>query len=118
LRGPCEHAAALVEKGDAARVETRFVTAARLGEQVVRSLLVTAPERRLGKSRHGLRDPAFAVRLSQNRVRLEEGRLRGVEIVLCEGDSAYYSAKRPHRYENAGDTPARVFHVRSPAHDA
>jgi transcriptional regulator with XRE-family HTH domain len=40
------------------------------------------------------------------------------EIVLCEGDSAYYSAKRPHRYENAGDTPARVFHVRSPAHDA
>ena len=40
------------------------------------------------------------------------------EIVLGEGDSAYYSAKRPHRYENAGDTPARVFHVRSPAHDA
>jgi transcriptional regulator with XRE-family HTH domain len=35
-------------------------------------------------------------------------------IVLCEGDSAYYSAKRPHKYENVGDGPARVIHVRSP----
>jgi transcriptional regulator with XRE-family HTH domain len=35
-------------------------------------------------------------------------------LVLGEGDSAYYSAKRPHKYKNVGDGPARVIHVRSP----
>jgi transcriptional regulator with XRE-family HTH domain len=35
-------------------------------------------------------------------------------IVLEAGDSAYYSAKRPHKYMNVGDCPARVMHVRSP----
>ena len=35
-------------------------------------------------------------------------------IVLEEGDSAYYSAKRPHKYKNIGDGPARAFHIRSP----
>ena len=35
-------------------------------------------------------------------------------IILDEGDSAYYSAKRPHKYENVGARPARVIHVRSP----
>ena len=35
-------------------------------------------------------------------------------IVLNAGDSAYYSAKRPHKYKNIGDVPARALHVRSP----
>jgi XRE family transcriptional regulator, regulator of sulfur utilization len=35
-------------------------------------------------------------------------------IVLNVGDSAYYSAKRPHKYKNIGDVPARALHVRSP----
>jgi transcriptional regulator with XRE-family HTH domain len=35
-------------------------------------------------------------------------------IVLNEGDSAYYSAKRPHKYRNAGNGLARAIHVRSP----
>jgi transcriptional regulator with XRE-family HTH domain len=35
-------------------------------------------------------------------------------IVLNEGDSAYYSAKRPHKYKNVGDRHARALHVRSP----
>jgi len=35
-------------------------------------------------------------------------------IVLNAGDSAYYSAKRPHKYKNVGDGPARALHVRSP----
>jgi transcriptional regulator with XRE-family HTH domain len=35
-------------------------------------------------------------------------------IVLDEGDSVYYSAKRPHKYKNVGDGRARVMHVRSP----
>lgn len=35
-------------------------------------------------------------------------------ILLNEGDSAYYSAKRPHKYRNVGPGPARVFHIRSP----
>ena len=35
-------------------------------------------------------------------------------IILNAGDSAYYSAKRPHKYENVGSGPARAFHVRSP----
>jgi transcriptional regulator with XRE-family HTH domain len=35
-------------------------------------------------------------------------------IVLHQGDSAYYSAKRPHKYKNAGDGLARALHVRSP----
>lgn len=35
-------------------------------------------------------------------------------IVLNAGDSAYYSAKRPHKYKNVGDVPARALHVRSP----
>lgn len=35
-------------------------------------------------------------------------------IVLNAGDSAYYSAKRPHKYKNIGDGPARALHVRSP----
>jgi len=37
------------------------------------------------------------------------------EVVSLEaGDSAYYSAKRPHKYKNIGDGPARAVHVRSP----
>ncbi len=36
------------------------------------------------------------------------------DITLSAGDSAYYSAKRPHRYQNVGDVPARAFHIRSP----
>ncbi len=35
-------------------------------------------------------------------------------IVLEAGDCAYYSAKRPHKYKNVGDGPARALHVRSP----
>jgi transcriptional regulator with XRE-family HTH domain len=35
-------------------------------------------------------------------------------IVLHAGDSAYYSAKRPHKYKNVGDGPARSLHIRSP----
>jgi transcriptional regulator with XRE-family HTH domain len=35
-------------------------------------------------------------------------------IVLEAGDSAYYPARRPHKYKNVGDGPARGFHVRSP----
>jgi mannose-6-phosphate isomerase-like protein (cupin superfamily) len=35
-------------------------------------------------------------------------------IVLNAGDSAYYSAKRPHKYKNVGEVPARALHVRSP----
>jgi transcriptional regulator with XRE-family HTH domain len=35
-------------------------------------------------------------------------------VVLNAGDSAYYSAKRPHKYKNVGDVPARALHVRSP----
>lgn len=35
-------------------------------------------------------------------------------ILLHEGDSAYYSAKRPHKYRNAGTRLARALHVRSP----
>lgn len=35
-------------------------------------------------------------------------------IILNTGDSAYYSARRPHRYKNVGTTRARAFHVRSP----
>jgi transcriptional regulator with XRE-family HTH domain len=35
-------------------------------------------------------------------------------IVLNAGDSAYYSARRPHKYKHGGKTPARSLHVRSP----
>jgi transcriptional regulator with XRE-family HTH domain len=35
-------------------------------------------------------------------------------VVLEIGDSAYFSAKRPHKYKNVGDGPARSLHVRSP----
>jgi transcriptional regulator with XRE-family HTH domain len=35
-------------------------------------------------------------------------------IVLNAGDSAYYSAKRPRKYRNIGDGPARALHIRSP----
>jgi transcriptional regulator with XRE-family HTH domain len=35
-------------------------------------------------------------------------------VVLEVGDSAYFSAKRPHKYQNVGDGPARSLHVRSP----
>jgi transcriptional regulator with XRE-family HTH domain len=35
-------------------------------------------------------------------------------IILNAGDSAYYSARRPHKYKNGGKTPARSLHVRSP----
>jgi transcriptional regulator with XRE-family HTH domain len=35
-------------------------------------------------------------------------------IVLHQGDSAYYPAKRPHKYRNAGNLLARALHVRSP----
>jgi transcriptional regulator with XRE-family HTH domain len=37
-----------------------------------------------------------------------------VVVALDAGDSAYYSAKRPHKYRNIGDGPARAIHVRSP----
>jgi transcriptional regulator with XRE-family HTH domain len=38
----------------------------------------------------------------------------GEPIILNAGDSAYYSARRPHKYRNIGDGPARALHVRSP----
>jgi transcriptional regulator with XRE-family HTH domain len=38
----------------------------------------------------------------------------GEVVALEAGDSAYYSAKRPHKYKNIGDGPARAVHVRSP----
>jgi transcriptional regulator with XRE-family HTH domain len=35
-------------------------------------------------------------------------------ILLNEGDCAYYTARRRHKYRNAGERQARVLHVRSP----
>ena len=35
-------------------------------------------------------------------------------IVLDAGDAAYYPARRPHKYKNVGEGPARALHIRSP----
>jgi transcriptional regulator with XRE-family HTH domain len=35
-------------------------------------------------------------------------------VILREGDTAYFSATRPHKYKNAGRTIARALHARTP----